>query len=207
LQEDKKEFEMMYSNVIRLFTVFGGIISLVLFIYAKEFLFILYGEKWVNADFYMKILALASFFYMQEMFNRILFKVFNQTHKILVLEIIKKTINFITLVFGIYFQSIEVLMYGYLFTAIVSYFINYYVSRGVYLSEVTNRELNYALKVIFVMIIIIFTFYLINREWPVRLMYNLLYLPFIVGFYLFFLNGLKVIDFKKDIEIIKEIRR
>ncbi|MVX36661.1 lipopolysaccharide biosynthesis protein, partial [Myroides sp. LoEW2-1] len=125
LQDDKEKFDQLYNNIIRIFTVVVGVICMGIFLYSKEILFLLYGEKWLSADFYMKILALASFFYMQEMFNRILFKVFNQTRRILVLEIIKKAINIVSLVIGVYYKSIEILMYGYLVTCIISYFINY----------------------------------------------------------------------------------
>lgn len=207
LQDDKEKFDQLYNNIIRIFTVVVGIICMGIFLYSKEILFLLYGEKWLAADFYMKILALASFFYMQEMFNRILFKVFNQTRKILVLEIIKKAINVISLVLGIYYKSIEILMYGYLFTCIVSYFINYYVSRRVYQSEATYRELAYALKVILSMAMIIGIFYLVDKELPLQFMYNLIYLPLVLGGYIFFLSALKVIDIKRDINIIKGIRR
>lgn len=207
LQDDKKKFDKLYNSIIRIFTVLVGLISMGIFIYSKEILYILYGKQWLGADFYMKILALASFFYMQEMFNRILFKVFNQTHKILVLEIIKKVINVISLVLGVYFKSIEILMYGYLITCVLSYFINYYVSRKVYQSEEINSELIYTLKVILAISLVIGFYCFLEDVFDLKFMYNLLYLPLFLGSYLGLLNMLKVIDFKRDISIIKNIRK
>lgn len=207
LQDNKEKFDQMYHNVVRIFTVIVGIICLIIFLYSKEILFILYGKKWIGADFYLKLLALSSFFYMQEMFNRILFKVFNQTHKIFILEIINKLINGISIVFGVYYKSIEILMYGYLFSCIFSYFINYAVSRNVYKSKIAHREMIYTFKVVLTVVLLILLFYGVDLLLELKFMYRLSYLPLIILGYLLMLSCFKVLSIREDINVIKSIKK
>lgn len=132
LQNDKVAFDNFYRRITSAFTMLTGLVCLLLVLYAHEAIFILYGESWLDAAYYMKILAVAGFFYMQEMLNRVLFKIFDRTEKILQLEIIKKAIQSISIIVGIAYLSLDILMYGFLATAFVSYFLNYTVSRKVY---------------------------------------------------------------------------
>ncbi|MDM1506888.1 lipopolysaccharide biosynthesis protein [Myroides odoratimimus] len=207
IQDDKEKFDQMYNNVVRIFTVVVGLICMGLFLYSRELLYILYGEKWLDAEFYMKIIALASFFYMQEMFNRVLFKVFNQTKKIFTLEIIKKCINIVSLILGVYYKSLEVLMYGYLITCVVSYFINYYTSRKVYQSYAVYKELIYTLKVVLTISIIMGIYYTMSSLVSLTFLESLYSIPFVIGFYTVVLQQLNVISIKKDLKFIKNIKK
>lgn len=208
IQDDKEKLDVLYNNVIRIFTVLVGLICLSIFLFSKEVILIFYGEKWFEADFYMKILTISSFFYMQEMFNRILFKVFNQTQKIFVLEIIKKSINLVSIILGVYYKSLELLMYGYLVTCILSYFINYYVSRTVYKSKALLKEMIYTLKVIFIMVVISGAYYFLQNIIGLdKLIYNLIFLPLVIVLYLSFLHLLSVFNFKKDLRLLKSFKK
>lgn len=207
IQDDKDKFDNMYSNIIRIFTVIVGGICLGMFLFSREIIYLFYGNKWLEADFYMKILALCSFFYMQEMFSRILFKVFDQTHKIFILELIKKAINLIFLILGIYYKSLETLLYGYFITCILSYFINYYISRTVYRSSAVLKEMGYTLKVIFTLTAVSAGYYsvqgLVEQD---HFMYNLIFVPVIVVLYLFVLHLLDVVNLKKDFNLLKSLK-
>ena len=208
LQDDKEKFDYMYNNIIRVFTIIVGAICINIFLFSKEILFVLYGEKWLGADFYLKILALSSFFYMQEMFNRTLFKVFNQTKKIFILEIIKKCINLVSIILGVYYKSLELLMYGYLVTCILSYFINYYVSRTVYKSKAILKEMIYTLKVIFTIVVISGSYYLLQKIIDLKvLLYNLIFIIPVVVLYLFILHLLGVFNVKKDLSLLKSLKK
>src|SRR5690606_19396606 len=208
LQDDKEKFDYMYNNIIRVFTIIVGAICINIFLFSKEILFVLYGEKWLGADFYLKILALSSFFYMQEMFNRTLFKVFNQTKKIFILDIIKKCINLFSIILGVYYKSLELLMYGYLVTCILSYFINYYVSRTVYKSKAILKEMIYTLKVIFTIVVISGSYYLLQKIIDLKvLLYNLIFIIPVVVLYLFILHLLGVFNVKKDLSLLKSLKK
>lgn len=207
IQDDKQKFDSMYNSVIRIFTVIVGLMCLLIFIFSKEILYIFYGMKWLSADFYMKIITLSSFFFMQEMFNRVLYKVFNQTRKIFILEILKKSINVISLLIGLYYQSIEILMYGYLFTSLISYFINYFVSKTVYQSNGEQNEMKYTILVMLTILFIIYLNYTFSKYIQLELLFNLTLLPFIVLIYMIILKVLKVFDFKKDFALVKSLKK
>src|SRR5690606_12346968 len=87
LQDDIVKLKQTYRKIIGLFTVLMGLISSLIFIYSDDIVKLLYGERWDGTDYYIKMLCIASFFYMQEQFNRVIFKVFDQTQKILMLEL------------------------------------------------------------------------------------------------------------------------
>lgn len=205
IQDDKDKFDKLYSNIVRVFTVIVGIICLLIFIYSKELLQILYGEEWIPASFYMKILAIAYFFYMQEMFNRNIFKVFNKTHKIFVLEVIKKSILAVSIFIGIFFKDIEVLMYGFMVSYIISYYINYYVSRTVYKSTSTFLEMSYTIKTIASAVTIGGVIELMKLIYPTNSLNNLFYLPIVISGYLLLLKFLKVINVSKDLVLIRNL--
>ena len=132
LQDNKTNFAKAYQDIIRVLTVFTGFISMVLYIFATEIVVIIYGENWAGSSFFLRILALSGFFFMQEMFIRNLFKIYNQTAYVLKLELVKKIVHAITLVISLVLLRIDILLYGFLFTSIFASFFNYIVSRKVY---------------------------------------------------------------------------
>lgn len=203
LQDQPKEFDKFYNNVVRFFTVFLGLICLLIFLFAKEIIYIIYGEKWLDSAFYMQILIISAFFYMHEMFNRILFKVFDKTDKILYLEIFSKVVGLFSILIGVYYNSIEVLMYGLVVTSIISYLSNYYISRKIYKTDNPFLEMNYTLKVLIVTVSIAIIYLISIQYFYYSLFVNLIYLPFIVISYLLILNILGVIKLKKDLKMLK----
>lgn len=207
LQEDKDKFDFMYNNIIRLFTVIVGLISILIFNFSKEILYIFYGERWLDASFYMKILSIGSFFYMQEMFNRILFKVYNKTSYIFYLEIIKKILQLATILLGLFYKSLEILMYGYIITSILSYFINYYFSRKIYKSKSQISEMRYAFKTFIIMGIVSSVFYLVSSLFDIGGLIYLLMFPFVIVIFFLLLRLLKVVDFKRDVEVLLNLKK
>lgn len=201
LQDDKKSFDEFYNKIVVVFTVLVGLICLLIFFFAEQAILILYGEKWLKAVFFMKVLIIASFFFMQEMLNRVLFKVFNRTDKILFLEIIKKIIQAVTIVIGVVFLDIKILLYGFLLTSIISYFINYYHSRLIY-NSFSWKEIITTVKVIIIGIGV----YFIN-EFLSQLLkldsYNKFYLlPFLVLIYFVLMKFFRVIDILVESKVI-----
>src|SRR5699024_11061532 len=93
LQNSPKEFNEIYQNVVRVFSVIVALISIIIFYYSEVIILILYGERWMDSAYYMQLLVIGSFFYVQEMFNRNIFKFFDQTEKILQLEVFKKSVQ------------------------------------------------------------------------------------------------------------------
>lgn len=203
IQDDKLRFTKAYLNIVRVLTVFTGFVSMVFFVFATEIVVILYGEKWIDSSFFLKILSLAGFFYMQEMFVRNLFKIFNQTAYIIKLEIVKKIVHLICVTIGVLLLRMDVLMYGFLFNCIFAAIINYHISRKIY------SFLGYSdLIVLTKLIIIISGIYLIiqlincNNNFQIEffLQIAIAILLYFIGLFIF-----RVL-IKDDIKIISSLR-
>lgn len=208
LQDEEEEFKKFYNKIVAIFTTLVGLICLLIYFYAEQAILLLYGEQWLGVVFFMQILIIASFFYMQEMLNRVLFKVFDRTDKILYLEIIKKIIQLFTIFIGLAFMDLEFLIYGFLATSIVSYFINYYYSRKVY-DSFSWAEVIQVLKVLTAAVCVFFTVNFLNvgifKFEGYQLFY---YLPIIIGLYFILAKIFKVVNILKESKlVIDQLRR
>ncbi|MDY0781366.1 lipopolysaccharide biosynthesis protein [Tenacibaculum sp. IB213877] len=203
LQGENAKFDLFYNKLTKGFTVLLSLISLLLFTYAEQIIVLFYGDKWIKATFYMQILALAAFFYMQEMFNRILFKIFDRTDKILYLEVIKKAIQSISIVIGVVYSSLEILMYGFLVTSIISYFINYYHSRLIYRSFSWNEVL-LIFKVTTLAVLNYLLVSFVGEYYELNNMYFLCLIPLSLILFVISVFSFKVISLK-DIKELKEV--
>ncbi|MFD2516578.1 lipopolysaccharide biosynthesis protein [Salinimicrobium flavum] len=198
LQDDSKKFENYYQRIITLFTIAVGFICLVVYFYANNIILILYGEKWLGAVFYMQILIVASYFYMQEMFNRVIFKVFNKTEKILYLEIIKKSIQAISIFIGVVFKNIEILLYGFLLTSILSFFMNYNESRKVQ-NNFSWHEIILVIKVGMISIFTVLIGNFVNRIMDLGGYQSFFALPILLLSFLILIRIFKVSRLENDI--------
>ena len=204
IQNQKIIFIKSYNRILSVFTVLVGAVTLVLYLYSAEFINILYGEKWIQATFFMKILVLISFFYMQEVFNRILFKIYNETHKILYLELLKKFIQVITIVLGLYYESLQLLMYGFLFTSIISSIINKYYSDKI-LEINTIRSLSSFLGVGVILVGIIISYSMFVNHFSIRNYNTFLLLPIVLICYFFLVKVFGLFSLKDDLVLLKSI--
>lgn len=200
IQDDEVRFRETYQGIIRFFTVIIGFISLILYVFAKEIIMLLLGEQWIEATFFLQSLSIVGFFYMQEMFNRILFKVYNDTSYILYLEIMKKGIQLISIFIGLYANNIKVLIYGFIISSVLSYFINYYFVQKKY-SFLGNKILFIVMKVFFIIFLIVLISLLIDLESIIsnifiRILLTIILL--IIGY-----SILNLINFKEDFDRIK----
>jgi teichuronic acid exporter len=200
LQDDEVRFKQTYQGIIRLFTIIVGFICLILFVFAKELILLLLGDQWVEATFFLQSLSIVGFFYMQEMFNRILFKVYNDTSYILYLEFMKKGIQLISIFIGLYANNIKVLMYGFIISSVLSYFINYYFVQKKY-SFLGNNILFIVIKVFFIIFFIVFISFITDFESIISNIFIRILLTIIlllIGYRI-----LNLINFKEDFNRIK----
>ena len=199
LQDDKVAFTKAYNKITLYFLVMLGFISTFVYVYSEPIVYLLYGKEWAGAVFYMQLLTIASFFYIQELINRVIFKVFDQTRQILYLEYSKKTVQAISIGIGIYYLNMEILIIGFVISNIIGYFITYYYSRRV-LGLVTYFELFTVFKICIISLttIIIINFIILKielQEIKMFLTLPLLFIIFIFGLYVF-----------KAIDIISELK-
>lgn len=206
LQDDIVKLKQTYRKIIGLFTVLMGLISSLIFIYSDDIVKLLYGERWDGTDYYIKMLCIASFFYMQEQFNRVIFKVFDQTQKILMLELVKKAIQAITIFGGIYYRDISVLLWGYVITAVLSYILNFIVSRKV-MGDVNYYEFIILLKVVGVSVMLSYTSVKIYSYCDIAGPLSFLGVPIFTIAYFSAMHVLRIADVKREFsQLIQRFR-
>ena len=204
VQDDLDQFGRIYNRIVTLFTIAIGFICLFVFFYAKEIILLLYGANWAGAVFYMQILIVASYFYMQEMLNRNIFKVFDRTEKILHLEIFKKVFQALTILVGVAMRNIEILLYGFLLTSVVSYFVNYYYSRKVF-GGFSWFEILMVLKVFFIGTSITVVGNLLKITMSLNGNISFVLLPAFIVLYAFLIKILHVSNIFNEIKYLKKL--
>jgi len=199
LQDDKQAFTKVYNKITLYLLVLLGFVSTFIYFYAEVIILLLYGKEWIGAIYYMQLLTIASFFYMQENLNRVIFKVFNQTRKILYLEYVKKTIQALSIGIGIYYLSLQILIIGFVITNTLGYLINYYYSRKI-IGSVGNYELLAIFKVCIISVLTVLIISYLSVK--LKLQGNMLFLisPFSLLFYLVGLYVFKVINIKNELK-------
>ncbi|CAM1333945.1 lipopolysaccharide biosynthesis protein [Tenacibaculum aestuariivivum] len=157
IQDDRERFNLSFINVSKNTALIIGFVFSLIYIYSEHIIIILYGEEWIKTGFFLKMILIYGFFSLQEMVNRNIFKIYNQTHKIFYLELFKKSVQLITIFIGIYYLNIEVLLYGFILTSIVSYFTNSYFSLKMISLDMKLFFCN-ILKIVFSITISVFIF-------------------------------------------------
>lgn len=140
-QNDRVQLLQTYKLISNTFLSLVGFAVLIILFFSEDLINFLFGSKWLESAYFIKFLILGSLFYSQELINRIIFKVYNRTKMMLRLEIIKKTVQFSTLLIGIYMRNMEILMYGYILTSAFSYVLSYFYTNkilGIRSSELKN---------------------------------------------------------------------
>lgn len=156
-QQDLESLSLYYLKINRVLSLVAGFLTVFVFLFSDSIVNLVYGSKWEGSGYFMKLLSLSSFFFLMEMCNRVLFKVFDKTGLVLYLDLIKKCIQSVGIVIGIYYQSIDVLLIGFVVTSFIGYLINLRVSQRL-LGE-KSRDYFYFIKVLFVIVFTILGMY------------------------------------------------
>lgn len=205
LQDDKETYLKVYLKIVRFFIVFLGLFSLIFFIYSNFIVSLLLGDKWIDASFYLRLLTIASFFYFMELINRVSFKVFNKTNLILILEVIKKAIQIVGIIVGIYKKDIELLLVLFIVSNIISYLLNNIILKTK-LNLDSKKELIIVLIVSLSVITCISVHNLLLDNFAAFKAYPLVTLPILLCIYLLILKITKTFDvIASSREIINKI--
>jgi O-antigen/teichoic acid export membrane protein len=203
IQDNKVALQNFYKTMIRFFTTFLGLMSLLLIVFPDFILETLFGPKWLESSFYLQMLSIVGFFYSQELINKVIFKVYNRTDILLRLEFVKKIAQSFTIVIGIYFNSIVLLLSGYIFISLFSYLLNYYSTKRV-MEMLDNLEQLIVFKIVLIAAICIafkYGFHFLGIE------NNLILIPAIIILYLFMASAFKVLqlnNLKQGLKFIKK---
>jgi len=201
LQDSRMKFYELFNRINILLMIFLGFASVMLFVFAEEIIVVLFGDDWIKSSYYMRFLAVASTFFYSEMVNKVIFKVFNQTKKLLYLEIVKKCLLLVLIIYGVYISSIPFLMYSLIVSNFFSYTINYIVSRRI----LDIKGLGQLLPIIKIYLLcFVFGFFLYKIK--MMLPYSIwVFFGLIVAFTLIYsilIEKLKIIQLFKEIRIL-----
>lgn len=206
IQYDKNRFVAAYNKISSLIMVFVGLVTIIFFIFSDQIMAFLFGIKWIEAGFYLKFLSVASFFFIQENVNRVIFKIFNKTKNLLFLELVKKSFQIISIFVGIYYKDIYILLSGIIISNLIGYIINYYFASKI-LNHPEYKELNHIIKVTLVIMGILLTAEFI-KDYYVLENYALFSLLLgIITIYIAALFLLGLIDPKRQIEEILNVMK
>ena len=115
----KSESDSVFKTIILLFTP----ILLLISVYADEIMVLLYGENWLDAGIYMRLLMYAAVFMVMENLNRTFIKSLGKGQPILYISLIKRSVG-IMFLFVMLFVNEKYLVQTYVFTAFLGFLIN-----------------------------------------------------------------------------------
>lgn len=161
IQSDNFGFNNAFNKIFAIFSISLVYLFSLIYFNAENLIKILFGIKWVESTSFLKLLCIASLFSQLELVNRIIFKIYNKTNQILILEIIKKIIQIISIYIGLYFKSINYLIIGFVISSMLSFILNQIFSRKIIqLQPFTN------LKPLFLAILFSIFFSFIDNIFP-----------------------------------------
>jgi teichuronic acid exporter len=198
LQNSPNIFNAMYQEIVNIFTVAVALICLLIFFYADSIVLFLYGEEWISTAIYLRFLIVGSFFYLQEIFNRIIFKIFDRTEKILQLEVLKKIIQSITIAYGLITMSIDNLLFGFIVTSAIAFVVNYFFARKIQ-NNFSWFDVFVLVKISCISIITVLTGELCKEFYDLNRFEVFLLLPLLLFVYFSLLHFSKVRDLRSDI--------
>lgn len=198
VQSNVEEFDKLYFQIVKMFTITVAMVFLLIYYYADVVVFILYGDDWLDSVFYLKLLVIAAFFLSLESLNRIIFKVYNKTFNILKLEVLKKTIQTFSIVYGLLELDIEKLMYGFVITSMISFIINYYYAKNVQ-GGWNKTEFFLIVKIMLIAVLAYYLTFLLSCLFNLEGVYKLLLLPALLAIMLSMLRVFKVANVVSDL--------
>lgn len=198
IKEDKELFNRSFLNIFKIINLILAFICFISFVYAESIMLFLYGSKWLNAAFYMKILSLSTLFISGEAINQLVFKVYNKTAFILKIMVVKNVIQLITIVLGVYYLDLNILIFGFLSAAFISSFIYYYYSRKL-ICRINRVEIVNFFKILSI-IVFLFLIHLSVKEYlGIGPIFDFLMIPFELMFYMSTIQLLKIFDIKGEV--------
>lgn len=135
-QVQKDEIRMLsaYRKVIKLSMFITAICMISLGAVAEPFVYCLIGPQWHEASTYLPLICISLSLYPLHAINLNMLKIQGRSDIFLVLEIVKKIINLLPILLGI-FVSIYCMLLGSILIGLVSFYLN---------SFYTGRKLNYS---------------------------------------------------------------
>lgn len=127
MQDDKVRLKSGYRRIIRVTMLVSFFSMLMMAAVAKPMIIVLIGPKWIEASYYLQIVCISAMLYPLHSINLNVLQVFGRSDLFLKLEIYKKTIALVPIVFGVT-MGIYWMLIGSVVVSFISYYINAYYS-------------------------------------------------------------------------------
>ena len=127
IQEDPKRLREAYRKVIKTTMLITFACMLGLAAVSKPLIVILIGEKWLPSVYFLQIICFSGMLYPLHAINLNILQVKGRSDLFLKLEVIKRIIAIAPILIGV-FYGIEYMLWGSVFTAFISYFLNSHYS-------------------------------------------------------------------------------
>lgn len=203
-QENLSDFRKIYFNALGIILSILGLIMYIIIAFSDEMIVFILGERWISSASYLRYITVGSFFYVLENYNRVVFKSFDKTKILLFLEIVKKIIQSLSIVLGIYFKDMKVLLGGLIFSNFIGYLINLYYSKKI-IQIKTHEEIFLVFKIIVISILTLFLHLKIKELLDINGFYFILLLIFDTLVYSMLLFLLRVLSFQQIRISVKNI--
>lgn len=125
IQDDETRMVAAYRKVIKMTMFVTAIFMISLGAVSEPLIVTLIGEKWLEAATYLPLICISLSLYPMHAINLNMLQVQGRSDIFLYLEIIKKVISVGPICLGI-FVSIKAMLWGTIFTGIISFFLNTY---------------------------------------------------------------------------------
>lgn len=127
IQDDKVQLKRYFSKTLKVSSFIMLSLMAITIAIAEPMILFLIGEKWIESAKFLQILCIAGAFYPLSSMNLNLLNVFGKSNLYLRIEIIKKLLVIPTIVIGIHYGMI-ILVISMVFLSLIGLFINSYYS-------------------------------------------------------------------------------
>ncbi|MCI8730193.1 MAG: lipopolysaccharide biosynthesis protein [Lachnospiraceae bacterium] len=131
IQDDRKQIKSSVRRAMKTSIYFIAPLMVGLAICAKSIVKLILTEKWIGCVFYLRVFCFVFAFYPIHILNLNAIKAMGRSDIFLKLEIIKKIIDFIVLIFTVR-RGVKAIAFGMIFTSILSQIINSWPNRKLF---------------------------------------------------------------------------
>lgn len=122
-KDDKKKFVDEADSTFMTISAISIPLMMVVATFSKEIIIFLFGKQWIEAGFYLKLLAFAGIFLIMETLIRNFIKALCEVKKLFYATITKRVTGLL-LIIGAFMLSPSYMVYAYILSTIIGYLIN-----------------------------------------------------------------------------------
>lgn len=123
IKENREALDEETLSLFRFVVLFFTPLLIVISVFSREIVILMYGAQWADSGIYLKLLIYAAIFMVMENLNRTFIKSLGKGQPILYVSLIKRTIGILVVFATFYFNPVY-LVHAYIVTAFLGFLIN-----------------------------------------------------------------------------------